>query len=133
MNSIFVKLIFKIKLIEMKQMILGLLAIVVVINACKTTGTMASIEPKLGTIELQAKGEFRIWKDVIHPSFTVTLTNNSPTQSCEVYKVKDNGSEKWVSPSLKAGKTIKLTVPSNGHLFFKNFNDNILKIEYSVE
>jgi len=28
---------------------------------------------------------------------------------------------------------LTLSVPSNGHLFFKNFNNNILKIDYKVE
>jgi hypothetical protein len=117
----------------MKQFVIGLLAILIFSNSCKTTGTMATIQPKSGIIELPAKGELRIWKDLVHPSFSVTLSNSSATQSCEVYKVKDNGNEKWVSPSLQAGKTLTITVPSNGHLFFKNFNGNILKIEYKVE
>ena len=94
---------------------------------------MATIQPKSGTMELPAKGEFRIWRGLTHPSFSVTLTNSSTTQSCEVYKVTGNGNEKWVSPSLQAGKTIMLTVPLNGHLFFKNSNNNILKIDYKVE
>jgi hypothetical protein len=117
----------------MKQFVIGLLAIMTFSNSCKTTGTMATIQPKSGTIELPAKGEFRIWKDLTHPSFSVTLSNSSSAQSCEVYKVTDNGSEKWISPSLQAGKTLTLRVPSNGHLFFKNFNDNTLKIDYKVE
>jgi hypothetical protein len=37
------------------------------------------------------------------------------------------------SPSLQAGKTMTITVPVNGHLFFKNFNPNTLKIDYNVE
>jgi len=117
----------------MKQLVIGLLAIMTFSNSCKTTGTMATIQPKSGTIELPAKGELRIWKGLVHPSFSVTLSNSSTTQSCEVYKVTDNGNEKWISPSLQAGKTLTLSVPSNGHLFFKNFNNNILKIDYKVE
>ena len=117
----------------MKKLVFALLVMLTVSNSCKTTGTMATIQPKSGTMELPVKGEFRIWKGLTHPSFSVTLTNSSSTQSCEVYKVTDNGNEKWVSPSLQAGKTLTLTVPSNGHLFFKNFNDNILKIDYEVE
>ena len=117
----------------MKQLVIGLLAIMTFSNSCKTIGTMASIQPKSGTMELPAKGEFRIWKSTIHASFSVRLTNSSSTQSCEVYKVADSGNEKWIHPSLQAGKTLTVKVPSNGHLFFKNFNDNILKIEYKVE
>jgi hypothetical protein len=117
----------------MKQLIIGLLAIITFCNSCKVTGTIATIQPKSGTIELPAKGEFRIWKDTIHPSFSVILTNSSSTQSCEIYKVTDSGNEKWISPSLQPGKNLTVTVPSNGHLFFKNFNNNILKIDYKVE
>ena len=116
----------------MKKLIFGLLIIITVSNSCKTTGTMATIQPKSGRMELPAKGEFRIWRDLTHPSFSVTLTNSSLTQSCEIYKVSDIGNEKWVSPSLQAGKTLTVTIPSNGHLFFKNFNDNILKFDYKV-
>lgn len=94
---------------------------------------MAAIQPKTGTLELPAKGEFRIWKGLTHRAFSVTLSNTSASQSCELYKVTDNGYEKWVSPSLLAGKTLTVTIPSNGHLFIKNFNDNILKIDYKVE
>jgi hypothetical protein len=94
---------------------------------------MAVIQPKFGSIYLPAKGEFRIWRNTVHPAFKVTLTNNATAQSCEVYKVTDTGNEKWVSPSLQAGKMLTLTVPKNGHLFFKNFNDNILKIEFKIE
>jgi hypothetical protein len=94
---------------------------------------MASIEPKSGFIELSANGEFRIWNNIQHPSFEVTLTNPSPTQSCEVYKVTSSGEENWVNPSLKAGQSLRIKVPSNGHVFFKNFNPNTLRINYSIE
>ena len=117
----------------MKKSVLALLLIIVLANSCKTAGAMATIQPKSGVIELPAKGEFRIWRGLTHPSFSVSLNNSSTTQSCEVYIVTANGNEKWVSPSLQAGKSLTVTVPSNGHLFFKNFNSNILKIEYQVE
>ena len=116
----------------MKKLVFGLLIIITGISSCKSTGTMATIQPKSGTLELPAKGEYRVWKDVTHPSFSVTLTNPSLTQSCEIYKVSDNGNEKLISPSLQAGKNLTVTVPSNGHLFIKNFNNNILKIDYKV-
>jgi hypothetical protein len=122
-----------IKFKKMKRFTLALLTIITIAISCKSTGSMAAIQPKQGAIELPEKGEFRIWKDVSHPSFTVTLSNPSATQSCEVYTVKSSGSEKWISPSLQAGKSLTITVPANGHLFFKNFNPNILKIDYKVE
>lgn len=117
----------------MKQLLLAVFAIATIAYSCKSTGSMAAIQPKFGTIDLPAKGEFRIWRNTMHPSFKVTLTNNAEKQSCEVYKVTVNGNEKWVSPSLLAGKSLTFTVPTNGHLFFKNFNDNVLKIEYKAE
>ncbi|OYU80827.1 MAG: hypothetical protein CFE23_07635 [Flavobacterium sp. BFFFF1] len=118
---------------QMKKTAVLFLTVVGLLASCKTTGTMAAIQPKSGTMELPAQGEFRTWKGLIHPSFKVTLSNSSATQSCEVYKVTENGKEKWVSPSLKAAQTMTVTVPSNGHLFFKNFNNNVLKINYQVE
>jgi hypothetical protein len=121
---------FTIKFKKMKRFTLAVFTIIIIAISCKSTGTMAVIQPKQGIIELPEKGEFRIWKDIAHPSFSVTLFNPSTTQSCEVYTVKSSGSEKWISPSLQAGKTLTITVPANGHLFFKNFNPNVLKIDY---
>jgi hypothetical protein len=117
----------------MRQTIIGFLVIMALSSSCKPKGTMVAIQPKSGTIELPAKGEFRIWKGLTHPSFSVTLSNPSATQSCEIYSVKNSGNEKWISPSLQAGKTLTVTVPSNGHLLFKNYNDNILNIAYEIE
>ena len=117
----------------MKQLLFALITIATLTYSCKSTGSMSAIQPKSGTIELPAKGELRIWKNTIHPSFTVKLTNAGEKQSCEVYKVTDSGREKWISPSLLAGSSLTITVPANGHLFFKNFNNNVLKIEYSVQ
>jgi hypothetical protein len=100
--------------------------------SCNSSHLMATIEPKSGNIELSAKGELRIWKDIQHPSFTVVLTNNAPQQSCEIYTVKSGGVEKWVSPSLLANSSLAVTVPGDGHLFFKNFNPNTLTITYKI-
>ena len=66
-----------IKLKKMKRFTLALLTIITIVISCKSTSNLAVIEPKQGTIELPAKGEFRIWKDIAHPSFTVTLANPS--------------------------------------------------------
>jgi hypothetical protein len=115
----------------MKRLLI-LFSTIIIAFSCKSTASMSAIEPKLGSIELPAKGEFRIWKDIVHPSFTVTLTNSNPNQSCEIYTVKSNGTEKWISPSLLANSTLTITVPTDGHLFFKNFNPNILIITYKV-
>jgi hypothetical protein len=116
----------------MKHLFFGILAIAIINSSCKSTCTMASIEPKMGTIDLPQKGELRLWKDIMHPSFSVTLTNNNAQQSCEIYTVKSSGKEKWVSPSLLAKSSLTVTVPANGHLFFKNFNPNTLTISYTV-
>jgi len=116
----------------MKQVVTGLLATMAFCHSCRTAESMAVIQPKSGTIELPSKGETRVWNNTTHPSFSVTLVNSSATQSCEVYKVTASGSETWISPSLQAGKALTLTIPSDGHLFVKNFNDNALMITYKV-
>ncbi len=116
----------------MKRLFFGFLTIITILSSCKSTGSMSAIQPKMGNIDLPAKGELRIWKDIAHPGFTVTLTNNAPQQSCEIYTVKSNGTEKWISPSLLANSTLTVTVPADGHLFFKNFNPNTLTIAYNV-
>ncbi len=117
----------------MKIVLFALLTIATITYSCNSIGSIEAIQPKKGTIELPAKGELRIWRNTVHPSFTVTLTNSTETQSCEVYKVTDNGNEKWINPSLMAGKSLTISVPANGHLILKNFNDNVLKIESKVE
>ncbi|MDZ7935757.1 MAG: hypothetical protein U5M51_12515 [Emticicia sp.] len=90
--------------------------------------SLFTIEPKSGNISIPAKGENRIWKDVSHSSFRVKITNNNPKQSVELYIVKANGSEKWVSPSLLANSSLTVTIPKDGHLFIKNFNPNDFNI-----
>jgi hypothetical protein len=117
---------------NMKKAIVVVTVILSIFAACNSSRTMASIEPKQGKIDLPKKGELRIWKDILHPSFSVVLTNSNPKQSCEIYTVKSNGNEKWVSPSLLANSSLTITVPKDGHLFFKNFNPNTLTISYTV-
>ncbi len=116
----------------MKKIILVATVILSIFTACNPSRNMALIEPKTGNIDLPQNGEFRIWKDVLHPSFSVTLTNNNPKQSCEVYTVKSNGNEKWISPSLLANSSLTVTIPKDGHLYFKNFNPNTLTISYTI-
>jgi hypothetical protein len=116
----------------MKKLILAAVIAAAGFTACNSSRSMATIQPKSGNIELPAKGELRIWKDMQHPSFTVVLTNNAPQQSCEIYTVKNSGAEKWVSPSLLANSSLTVEVPADGHLFFKNFNSNTLTITYKI-
>ena len=73
-----------------------------------------------------------MWKDMNHGSFSVTLTNLSPNQSVELYKVKSDGSEKWISPSLLANSSQEVTIPADGHLYIKNFNGNTITITYKI-
>ncbi len=117
----------------MKKLLLALCTISIILFSCGSTGSLSNIEPKTGTMALPEKGELRMWKGISHPSFNVTLTNPSATQSCELYTVKSTGSEKWISPSLQAGKSLTITIPANGHLFIKNFNPNVLTISYKIE
>jgi hypothetical protein len=116
----------------MKNLLLAFFGMAIILNSCMSNSSLSSINPKSGIIELPSKGEFRIWNDSSHASFSVRLTNKSTNQSCEVYKVK-NGNESWISPSLMAGETMDINVPTNGHLYFKNFNNNVLKINYAIE
>jgi hypothetical protein len=116
----------------MKKSIFAFVLAAICISACTSSGSMANITPKEGTITVAEKGEIRFWKGMEHPSFSVTLTNNNEKQSCELYRVKSNGTEKWVSPSLIAGTSITITIPANGHLFVKNFNPNAFTFSYKI-
>ena len=117
---------------NMKQLFAILLISSTIFNSCSSSQGIANIQPKVGIIEIPAKGEFRMWKDMKHGSFTVTLTNSSPNQSVELYKVKNDGNEKWISPSLLANSGQEVTIPADGHLFVKNFNGNIFTITYKI-
>ncbi len=114
----------------MKKLNVFLIAIVVIASACSRN--LIGIEPKLGTIEIPQNGEIRIWKGIEHSSFTVTLTNSDAKQSVELYTVKSSGAEKWVSPSLLANSSLEITIPTDGHLYIKNFNPNNFKINYKI-
>jgi uncharacterized lipoprotein YajG len=116
----------------MKKIILVLAIISSLFAACNTSQSLTAIEPKSGTFDLPASGEFTIWQNTTHSSFTITLTNKNPKQSCEVYTVNKNGKQKWINPSLLANTTLTVNVPKDGHLFFKNFNSNNLVINYQV-
>jgi hypothetical protein len=116
----------------MKQLFAILLISSTIFSSCSSSQGITNIVPKSGSIEIPAKGEFRMWKDVKHGSFTVTLTNSSPNQSVELYKVKSDGNEKWISPSLLANSSQEITIPADGHLFVKNFNPNTFTITYKI-
>jgi hypothetical protein len=116
----------------MKQLFATLLLCSAIIVGCSTSHGITNIEPKTGTIEIPADGEFRMWKDVKHGSFTVLLSNSSSSQSVELYKVKSDGNEKWISPSLLANSSQEVTIPADGHLFIKNFNPNQFSITYKI-
>jgi hypothetical protein len=116
----------------MNQLFSMLLLCSTILSSCTSSQGITNIQPKTGTIEIPEKGEFRMWRDVKHGSFTVTLTNSSPNQSVELYKVKSDGNEKWVSPSLLANSSQKVIIPADGHLFIKNFNPNTFTITYKI-
>lgn len=116
----------------MKKILFTAVLFTAIMISCNSTQNLANIEPKNGTMELPAKGELRIWNNQEHTSFSVTLINASATQSCELYTVNSSGKEKWVSPSLLAKSKLTVTIPSNGHLFVKNFNNNLLPVTYSI-
>ena len=114
----------------MKKLIFILWTVALFTTSCSRN--LVGIEPKVGFIEIPAKGEIRVWKGIQHSSFDVLITNTDPKQSVELYTVKANGTEKWVSPSLLANSSLTVTVPTDGHLFIKNFNPNKFKITYKV-
>jgi hypothetical protein len=116
----------------MKQLFSIALFFGFIFSSCSTSQGITNVQPKSGTITIPAKGEFRMWQNVTHGAFTVTLANSSPNQSVELYKVKSNGSEKWISPSLLANSSQQVTIPADGHLFIKNFNDNAFTISYQI-
>ena len=116
----------------MKQFFLAAILFTATLYSCNTTQGLVNIEPKKGTIQLPAKGEFRIWDKTKHGSFSVILTNASKTQSCELYTVSSSGREKWINPSLLANSELTIIIPANGHLFVKNFNGNVLPIDYII-
>jgi hypothetical protein len=103
------------------------------ISSCNTNKNLVSIQPKEGKISIAANGEIRMWNNIEHARCKVLLTNSSSTQSCEVYYVTSNGNEKWVNPSLLANTSLTVTIPANGHLFLKNFNNNVFTISYKIE
>lgn len=116
----------------MKKLFAILLIGSAIFASCSSSHGITNIQPKSGNIEIPAKGEFRMWKDVQHGTFTVTITNSSPKQSVELYKVKSDGNEKWVSPSLLANTSLDVTIPADGHLFIKNFNPNNFTVTYKI-
>ncbi len=101
--------------------------------ACNSNRKLVNIQPRFGTIEIPAKGEIRVWNNIAHQNFDVSLTNDNTNQSCEIYYVKRNGTEKWVSPSLIAKTSLTIKIPTDGHLFIKNFNPNALTISYKIK
>lgn len=116
----------------MKNLFAMLLLCSTIFTSCSSSHGITDVQPKSGIIEIPAKGELRVWKDVKHGSFNVTLTNSSPNQSVELYKVKSDGNEKWIDPSLLANSSQEITIPADGHLFIKNFNPNTFTITYKI-
>jgi hypothetical protein len=114
----------------MKNVTLLLAFVSITLFSCSKN--ILNIEPKAGSIEIPAKGEFRIWKGIEHASFSVKISNFDPKQSVELYTVKSNGDEKWISPSLLAKSSLEVIIPASGHLFIKNFNPNNFKINYKI-
>ena len=116
----------------MKQLSLMLLLYSTIIFSCSSSNGIANIDPKTGSIEIPPRGEFRMWKDTKHGNFRVMLTNLSANQSVELYKVKSDGNESWISPSLLANSSMNVLIPADGHLFIKNFNPNTFTLTYKI-
>jgi hypothetical protein len=121
---------FKIK--NMYKSILTIFSIAIFSISCNSSRNLANIQPKTGNLDISAKGELRVWNNIKHSSFDVVLTNTNENQSCELYYVKSNGTEKWINPSLQAKSSVTVNIPTDGHLFIKNFNPNNLTISYKI-
>jgi hypothetical protein len=122
----------KIKTKKMKHLISILLLSTGLFISCSSLNGITNINPKSGNIEIPAKGEYRMWRNIKHGGFNVTLTNLSAKQSVELYTVKSNGDENWVKPSLLANSSLDVAIPTDGHLFIKNFNNNAFTITYKI-
>lgn len=116
----------------MKTSFLAIFATLTIIFSCQSGRNLTAIQPKGGKLTIPAKGELRVWNNLQHASFEVELTNANADQSCEVYYVKSSGTEKWVNPSLIANSKLTVSIPTDGHLFLKNFNPNPLTISYQI-
>lgn len=116
----------------MNKSIFTAIAITLIAIACNSSRSLTNIQPKSGNLEIPANGELRVWKEIKHPRFDVVLTNQNANQSCEIYYVKSDGTEKWIKPSLQAKSSQTVTIPTDGHLFVKNFNPNSLTINYKI-
>jgi hypothetical protein len=116
----------------MNKSIFAFMAIVVFAIFCTSSRSLTIIQPKSGNLEIPANEELRVWKEIKHPRFDVVLTNQNANQSCEIYYVKSDGTEKWIKPSLQAKSSQTVTIPTDGHLFVKNFNPNSLTINYKI-
>ena len=111
---------------SMKLPIFTLLFVLAI--SCKSL----DINSKQGTFVVPAKGELRQWQNIEHNSFSLHLENKSVKNSCEAYKVTANGNEKWISPSLLKGGTLDFTILSDGSLLLKNFSDENITVEYTI-
>lgn len=117
----------------MRKVTFLFLASTLMAMSCNSSQNLVNIQPQMGNLEIPAKGELRVWKDLKHASFDVVLTNANTAQSCEAYYVKRDGTEKWISPSLLANSKLTVHIPSDGHLFLKNFNPNTFTIAYEIK
>jgi hypothetical protein len=116
----------------MKKYILIFTAMVTLLAACSSNRMATNIEPKQANISIPAKGELVLWKNVTHNSFSVQFINENEKASCEIYKVTKAGKEKWINPSLLGSSKITISVPTDGYVYFKNFNTNALAISYKI-
>ncbi|WP_162127246.1 hypothetical protein [Flavobacterium phycosphaerae] len=103
------------------------LALILLQLSCKTV----DISPKQGTITVPANNEIRAWKNLEHSSFSLHLENKNATNSCEAYTIKNN-TENWISPSLLANSSIDFIVPRDGEVVLKNFSNENLIINYTI-
>lgn len=108
------------------------ISILIILIAFQSSCKSIDISPKEGVIKVPAKGEIRVWQNLEHGAFSLHLENQSIKNSCEAYKVSAFGTQKWISPSLLANKTLDFSIPSNGSLLLKNFSDEEITVSYKI-
>jgi len=88
------------------------------------------VKPKSGKIEVPAKGKLSLWEGK-HDSFSATITNPNEKVSVELYTVKGS-SKKWITPSLLAKKSIKVSVATNGSVLIENYNSSKVILDVKI-
>jgi len=70
----------------MRKVTVLFLASTLMAMSCNTSQNQVNIQPETGNLDIPAKGELRVWKDLKHAGFDVVLTNNNPARLVTTYQ-----------------------------------------------